>query len=121
MPERPPSIIVSAKRTPIGAFQVRSAPVTATELGAASIRGALADAGLAGDAIEEVIMGCVLPAGLGQAPARQAALGAGIPQVRARHHHQQDVRLGHEGRDDGRATRSAPAAPRSWSPAASSR
>jgi acetyl-CoA C-acetyltransferase len=72
--------IVSAKRTPIGAFQGVFSPVTATELGAASIRGALADAGLSGDAIEEVIMGCVLPANLGQAPARQAALGAGIPK-----------------------------------------
>ena len=79
MPE-PALYIVSAKRTPIGAFQGVFSAVSATELGAAAIRGALADAGLSGDAIEEVIMGCVLPANLGQAPARQAALGAGIPK-----------------------------------------
>src|SRR5688572_12669099 len=79
MPE-PTLYIVSAKRTPIGAFQGVFSAVSATELGAAAIRGALADAGLSGDAIEEVIMGCVLPANLGQAPARQAALGAGIPK-----------------------------------------
>jgi len=72
--------IVAAKRTPIGAFQGIFSPVTAPELGAAAIRGALADAGVAGEAVDEVIMGCVLPAGLGQAPARQAALGGGIPK-----------------------------------------
>ena len=72
-------VIVSARRTPIGAFQGVFAPVTATELGAAAIRGALADSGLKGADIQEVIMGCVLPANLGQAPARQAALGGGIP------------------------------------------
>jgi len=74
-----PSIyIVSARRTPIGAFQGVFGPVAAPDLGAAAIRAALADAGIAGDAVDEVIMGCVLPAGLGQAPARQAALCAGI-------------------------------------------
>jgi acetyl-CoA C-acetyltransferase len=76
-----PVVIVSARRTPIGAFQGVFAPVTATELGAAAIRGALADSGLKGADIEEVIMGCVLPANLGQAPARQAALGGGIPNA----------------------------------------
>jgi acetyl-CoA C-acetyltransferase len=74
-------VIVSARRTPIGAFQGVFAPVTATELGAAAIRGALADSGLKGTDIQEVIMGCVLPANLGQAPARQAALGGGIPNA----------------------------------------
>jgi acetyl-CoA C-acetyltransferase len=74
-------VIVSARRTPIGAFQGVLAPVTATELGAAAIRGALADSRLKGGDIQEVIMGCVLPANLGQAPARQAALGAGIPNT----------------------------------------
>jgi acetyl-CoA C-acetyltransferase len=73
-----PLVILSARRTPIGAFQGVLASVSATQLGAAAARAALADAGLAPDAIDEVIFGCVLPAGLGQAPARQAAVGAGI-------------------------------------------
>ena len=73
-------VITSAMRTPIGAFQGVLAPVTATQLGAAAISGALAAAQIAGAEVQEVIMGCVLPAGLGQAPARQAALGAGLPQ-----------------------------------------
>jgi len=72
-------VIAAAKRTPIGAFQGALSPVTAPQLGAAAIQGALAAAGVAGADVQEVIMGCVLPAGLGQAPARQAALGAGIP------------------------------------------
>lgn len=72
-------VIVSARRTPIGAFQGVFSPVKATALGAAAIRAAVADSGLKGEAINEVIMGCVLPAGLGQAPARQAALSAGLP------------------------------------------
>ncbi|MDW8479490.1 MAG: acetyl-CoA C-acyltransferase [Xanthomonadales bacterium] len=72
-------VIVGAKRTPIGAMLGQFTGVPATELGSTAIRAALAEAGLAADAVEEVIMGCVLPAGLGQAPARQAALGAGIP------------------------------------------
>jgi acetyl-CoA C-acetyltransferase len=72
-------VILSARRTPIGAFQGMFAGVKAPELGAAAIRGALAASGLSGAEIDEVIMGCVLPAGQGQAPARQAALGAGIP------------------------------------------
>lgn len=72
-------VIVSARRTPIGAFQGVFSPVKATELGAAAIHAAVADSGLKGEAIQEVIMGCVLPAGLGQAPARQAALSAGLP------------------------------------------
>ena len=72
-------VIVSAKRTPIGAFQGVFSPVTATQLGSAAIRGAVEAAGIQGKDVQEVIMGCVLPAGLGQAPARQAAIGAGIP------------------------------------------
>jgi len=72
-------VITSAMRTPIGAFQGVLSPVTAPQLGAAAIKGALAAAQLAGGDVQEVIMGCVLPAGLGQAPARQAAIGAGIP------------------------------------------
>lgn len=71
--------IIAANRTPIGAFQGALSGATAPQLGAAAIRGALAAAGVPADSVEEVIMGCVLPAGLGQAPARQAAIGAGIP------------------------------------------
>jgi acetyl-CoA C-acetyltransferase len=74
-----PVIIAAATRTPIGAFQGVLAPVTAPQLGTAAIKGALAAAKIDAKDVQEVIMGCVLPAGLGQAPARQAALGAGIP------------------------------------------
>ncbi len=73
-----PVMILAARRTPIGAFQGALASVSATQLGAVAARAALADSGLAPDAIDEVVFGCVLPAGLGQAPARQAAVGAGI-------------------------------------------
>jgi acetyl-CoA C-acetyltransferase len=75
-----PVVIVSAVRTPMGGFQGDLATATAPELGANAIRAAIERAGLTPDSIEEVIMGCVLPAGLGQAPARQASLGAGIPE-----------------------------------------
>ncbi len=71
-------VIAAARRTPIGAFQGIFAPVSATALGSAAAAAALRDSGLSPDAIDEVIFGCVLPAGLGQAPARQAAVGAGI-------------------------------------------
>jgi acetyl-CoA C-acetyltransferase len=71
--------IVAARRTPIGAFQGALSGMTAPQLGAAAVRGALASAGLAGAQVDEVLLGCVLPAGLGQAPARQVSLGAGIP------------------------------------------
>ena len=73
-------VIVAAKRTGIGAFQGQFARVTAPQLGAAALQAVVADSGLAPEAIDEVIMGCVLPAGLGQAPARQATLAAGLPQ-----------------------------------------
>jgi acetyl-CoA C-acetyltransferase len=72
-------VIVGAKRTAIGSFLGQFTGVPTTSLGETAIRGALAHAGLAADQVDEVIMGCVLPAGLGQAPARQAALAAGIP------------------------------------------
>jgi len=71
-------VIAAARRTPIGSFQGVFAPVSATQLGADAARAALADAGLGPDGVDEVILGCVLPAGLGQAPARQAAIGAGV-------------------------------------------
>ncbi len=72
-------VILSARRTPIGAFQGIFAQVTAPLLGAAAIKGALEAANVSPSAVDEVVFGCVLPAGIGQAPARQAALGAGIP------------------------------------------
>jgi acetyl-CoA C-acetyltransferase len=74
-----PVVILSARRTPVGAFQGVFANVTGPHLGAAAIKAALTDSGVAASDIDEVIMGCVLSAGLGQAPARQAALGAGLP------------------------------------------
>ena len=71
-------VILGARRTPIGAFQGALAAMTASQLGAAAARAAIEDSGLAPDQLDEVILGCVLQAGQGQAPARQAALGAGI-------------------------------------------
>lgn len=73
-----PVVILAARRTPIGAFQGSLSSVSATQLGAVAAKAALADSGLAPDVIDEVIFGCVLPAGLGQAPARQAAVAAGV-------------------------------------------
>lgn len=73
--------LVSARRTPIGSFLGVLSPVTSPQLAAVAARAAIADAGIAAERIEEVVMGCVLPAGLGQAPARQAALAAGVPQA----------------------------------------
>lgn len=74
-----PIAILSACRTPMGAFQGALSRTPATALGAKAVAEAVARAGLGGEEIDEVIMGCVLPAGLGQAPARQAALGAELP------------------------------------------
>ena len=74
-----PIVIVNGARTPMGGFQGCFATVTAPELGAIAIKEAVARAGLQADDIQEVIMGCVLPAGLKQGPARQAALKAGLP------------------------------------------
>jgi acetyl-CoA C-acetyltransferase len=74
-----PVVILSARRTPVGAFQGALTAVTGPQLGAAAIKAALADSGVKASEVDEVIMGCVLSAGLGQAPARQAALGAGLP------------------------------------------
>ena len=72
-------VIAGAKRTAIGSFLGQFTGVPTPTLGAAAIEGALSAAGVAPDQVDEVIMGCVLPAGLGQAPARQAAIAAGIP------------------------------------------
>jgi acetyl-CoA C-acetyltransferase len=74
-----PIVIVGLARTPMGAFQGELKAFTAPELGAAAIRAALERAKLKPEEVQEVIMGCVLPAGQGQAPARQASLGAGLP------------------------------------------
>ena len=74
-------IIAGAKRTAIGSFLGQFNGVSTPTLGAAAIRGALEHAGLAADKVDETIMGCVLPAGLGQAPARQASRAAGIPDA----------------------------------------
>ena len=71
-----PVVILGAARTPMGSFQGSLATLSAPQLGAVAIRAAVERAGLASDAVGEVLMGCVLPAGVGQAPARQAALGA---------------------------------------------
>jgi acetyl-CoA C-acetyltransferase len=73
-----PIVIVSAARTPMGAFQGELKGFAAPELGAAAIRAAVERAKIRPDEVQEVLMGCVLPAGQGQAPARQAALGAGL-------------------------------------------
>jgi acetyl-CoA C-acetyltransferase len=75
-----PVVIVAARRTPIGAFQGALSDVSATELGAAAIAAAVADSGVDPADVDRALMGCVLPAGLGQAPARQAALGGGLPK-----------------------------------------
>ena len=74
-----PIVITGFARTPMGGFQGDLRSATAPELGSAAIAAALARAGVAPEDIDEVLMGCVLPAGLGQAPARQAAIGAGLP------------------------------------------
>ncbi len=77
------AVIVGAARTPIGSFDGALASVPAPKLGAVAIKAALERAGVAPDAVDEVIMGCVLPAGLGQAPARQAAIFAGLDESTA--------------------------------------
>jgi acetyl-CoA C-acetyltransferase len=73
-------VIVSAVRTPVGSFGGQFKDVSATELGAVAVRAALERAGVDGADVDEVVLGCVLQAGLGQNPARQAAIGAGIPK-----------------------------------------
>jgi acetyl-CoA C-acetyltransferase len=74
-----PIVIVGSARTPMAGLQGDFKDVTAPKLGAAAIAAAVARSGLSADKVQEIIMGCVLPAGLGQAPARQASLGAGLP------------------------------------------
>ena len=75
-----PVVIAGFARTPMGGFQGALSAVKATELGAAAVKAAVERAGLPPEKVDQIVMGCVLPAGLGQAPARQAALGAGLPK-----------------------------------------
>ncbi|MCJ1960136.1 acetyl-CoA C-acyltransferase [Novosphingobium mangrovi (ex Hu et al. 2023)] len=75
-----PIVVLSYARTPMGGLQGALAGVDATELGATAVKAAVERAGVAGEDVERIYMGCVLPAGLGQAPARQAALKAGLPK-----------------------------------------
>ena len=74
-----PVVILSYARTPMGGFQGALSGVSATALGATTVRAAVERAGVGGDDVDQIVMGCVLPAGLGQAPARQAAIGGGLP------------------------------------------
>ena len=97
MSARDPVVVVGAARTPMGGLQGDFAAMSAPQLGAVAIAAAVERAGMDKAAVEEIVMGCVLPAGQGQAPARQASRGAGLPDAAA-HDRQQDVRLGHEGR-----------------------
>jgi len=78
-----PVVIVSASRTPLGGFLGGLASLTAPELGARAIESAVSRSGIDAGRVDEVYMGCVLPAGVGQAPARQAALGGGLPESSA--------------------------------------
>ena len=78
--EADPIVILSYARTPMGAMQGELAEVSATDLGATAVKAAVERAGIAGDDVDRIYMGCVLPAGLGQAPARQAAIKAGLPK-----------------------------------------
>lgn len=78
--ESDPIVILSYARTPMGAMQGALADASATDLGATAVKAAVERAGIAGEDIDRIYMGCVLPAGLGQAPARQAALKAGLPK-----------------------------------------
>ena len=97
------AVIVGAARTAIGKFMGTIGGVPAPRLGAVVIRSAVTRAGIAPDRVEDVIMGCVLQAGVGQAPARQAAIHGGIPARVGAMTDQQGLRLGAEGRDALRA------------------
>jgi acetyl-CoA C-acetyltransferase len=80
MPQSDPVVILSYARTPMGAMQGALADASATDLGATAVKAAVERAGVKGEDIDRIYMGCVLPAGLGQAPARQAAIKAGLPK-----------------------------------------
>ena len=102
-------VIVSAVRTPVGKFQGALSEMTAVQLGAMAVREAARRAGIDAADVDECLMGCVLPAGLGQNPARQAALQGGLADTRCGDDDQHGLRIGFEGgcaggaeRDDGR-------------------
>ena len=105
-------------RTPMGAIQGALSDATATQLGATAVSAAVERSGVSRDEIDQIFMGCVLPAGLGQAPARQAAIEAGLPAIGRGDHRQQGLRIGHADGDHGRTTCSPRATPTSSSPAA---
>jgi acetyl-CoA C-acetyltransferase len=92
-----PVVIVSAARTPLGRFMGDLSPFSAHKLGSHVIGAALERAKLAPERIDEVFMGCVLPAGQGQAPARQSRPRRQAAGCDGRHHHQQGLRFRHEG------------------------
>ncbi len=79
-PSSDPTVILSIARTPMGSMQGALADASATDLGATAVKAAVERAGVSGEDIDRIYMGCVLPAGLGQAPARQAAIKAGLPK-----------------------------------------
>src|SRR5262245_20896970 len=79
--QQDPVVIVGMARTAMGSFQGVFAQMTAPQLGSAAIKAAVERAGVKPSDVSEVLMGCVLPAGIGQAPARQASIGAGIPNT----------------------------------------
>ena len=91
-------VIAGAARTPMGGFQGEFAPMTAARLGGVAIKAALE--GAQTDTVDEILMGCVLPAGQGQAPARQAGFEGGVGRRRSCHYTEQDVRVWYEGYDD---------------------
>ncbi len=97
------AVIISACRTAIGKFQGSLTPFSAVDLGAFAVREAVRRAGIEPAQVDEIIMGNVVSAGLGQNPARQAGLKGGLASSRRRHDHQQGVRFGPEGRGAGRA------------------
>ena len=100
-------VILSAVRTPVGKFQGALSSFSATELGARVVAEVTHRAGIEPDAVDEVIMGNVVQAGLGQNPARQAALRGGVNSAGRRHDDQQSLRLGTQGGRAGRAGRDA--------------
>ena len=112
-------VILSGCRTPIGTFGGAFKDVSAVELGThRGARGGAPRRHRARTQVDEVILGCILQAGLGMNPARQAAIKAGIPEVGARAHREQGLRLRPEGGDAGRAGDQGRATPRWWWPAA---
>ena len=103
MPELNEAVIISAARTPVGKFLGSLKGFSATELGAIVVRESVKRAGIKPEDVDEVIMGCVIQAGLGQNPARQAALNGGIAVDCCGRDCEQGLWLGFESRDDGGA------------------